>query len=393
MGDGGASFLSETVGAGEISITLVGPVHPLGGGVAQHVATLADELVHGNLHSITVESWKSQYPRFLHRSQVTIEDASQELPLSVPVARKLAWYSPLSWVMAGLRNRNRDAVLFNVVTPFHAVPFGLMALFLGRATLKVAIVHNALPHERTPLDRTLLRLLVSVCDAHVVHDGESERLLRQLTGERKQVVSVPLPDPWRFPISLPPSSDVLSKKVEPPAVSALFFGNVRPYKGLNVLLEALRDIPKVSLTVAGNFWNQQASIALKVQECGLTDRVFLAPGYVPKDEIPRLFSRADVVVLPYVSGTASVIPQIALSQGKPVIATDVGSIAVDIRHGVNGFVVKANDSRALARALSVLAENPELRDKLTWGALQSKLDNRWAQYIAVLRKLIDDSRK
>jgi glycosyltransferase involved in cell wall biosynthesis len=371
------------------SLVIVGPVHPLGGGVAQHVARLAGELFHPYEGAVAVESWKSQYPTFLHRSQITVDDTSQELPLVVPVVRKLAWYSPLSWASAGARNRSRGVTVFNVVTPFHAIPFAVMGLFLGRAALRVAIVHNALPHERTVFDRILLRLLVLSCDAFIVHDTESEALIEQISQGRKQIVELRLPDPWQFGTSAPAPPQGSDESANLAGISALFFGNVRPYKGLSVLLEALRDCPHVSLTVAGNFWNQEESIARMVQEWGLTDRVTLLPGYVDRDDIPGLFGRADVVVLPYISGTASVIPQMAFSYGTPVIATDVGSIAAGVHDGVNGLVVKANSSRELAQALSTFSENSRIRENLTSGARRGQSGDGWETYVRELQKLFE----
>jgi glycosyltransferase involved in cell wall biosynthesis len=374
----------------ESSIVILGPVHPLGGGVAQHVARLAIELEETYRASIRVESWKSQYPTSLHRSQVTVPESSPEVPLSVAVVRKLKWYSPLSWASAGLRSRKSGAVLFNVVTPFHALPLAVFRLFLEPTATTVGIVHNALPHERSPFDRILLRLLARTCDAFIVHDGESEALLKNLTRRRKTVITARLPNPW--------SSTTLQGKIQQVPrinsglthVSALFFGNVRPYKGLDVLLDALRSVPEAGLTIAGNFWEQEAAIAQTVEDCGLTRQVILKPGYVDKKDIPNLFCQADVVVLPYLSGTASVIPQIAFSYGVPVIVTDVGSVAAGVEDGVNGLVVGPNNSQELARAISAFAQRFDLRERLTLGARASRLDDGWGRYVKAVVKLVEN---
>ena len=173
-------------------------------------------------------------------------------------------------------------------------------------------------------------------------------------------------------------------------VSALFFGNVRPYKGLNVLLDSLKSVPEVVLTIAGNFWEQEASIAQTVEDCGLTRQVILKPGYVDKNDIPNLFCQADVVVLPYLSGTASIIPQIAFSFGVPVIVTDVGSVAAGVEDGVNGLVVEPNNSQELARAISAFTQSSDLREKLTIGAQASRLDDAWGRYVEAVVKLVEN---
>ena len=350
----------RTLEVTERSVVIVGPAHPSAGGVAQHVARLANELVEIFPSGIRVESWRSQYPVFLHRHQVTIEEKAPEVPLSAPQFRKLKWYSPFSWASAGLRSRNSDIVLFNVVTPFQALPFAVLALFLRHTATTIGIIHNALPHERSPLDRVLLRLLARTFDGFIVHDVESEKLLKKLVTRKKAVVSVRLPDPWHPPTFRKQSRRVIRKTGKSASVSALFFGNVRPYKGLNVLLEALVSNPEVVLTVAGNFWGQGTAIVQTLEKYGLHRQVILKPGYVDKSDIANLFCQADVVVLPYLSGTASVIPQVAFFYGVPVIVTDVGSVAAGVEDGVNGLVVEPNNSQELARAISAFAQSLDL---------------------------------
>jgi glycosyltransferase involved in cell wall biosynthesis len=172
-------------------------------------------------------------------------------------------------------------------------------------------------------------------------------------------------------------------------VSALFFGNVRPYKGLYVLLEALRSAPCVRLTVAGNFWGQEIEIAQWLADSGLTNRVSLKNGYVPSEDIPSLFRQADIVVLPYLTGTASVIPQMAFSHGVPVIVTNVGSIAAGVETGVNGFIVAPNSSRDLAKALATFADSAEARKTLEVGAQKSNTDDHWDKYREAVINLIE----
>jgi len=369
---------------------IVGPSHPLGGGIAQHVGRLAEELYSRDISRVRVESWKSQYPTYLHRSQVKVHEDSMEVPLSVSVVRKLKWYSPFSWACGGLRSRTSGAVLFNVVTPFHALPLATFRLFLGGAATVVGIIHNALPHERSPFDLILLRLLARSCDAFIVHDGESEELLKNLARRRKTVVKARLPNPWSPPTLQKNARQSPHRSSELTRVSALFFGNVRPYKGLNVLLDSLKSVPEVVLTIAGNFWEQEASIAQTVEDCGLTRQVILKPGYVDKNDIPNLFCQADVVVLPYLSGTASIIPQIAFSFGVPVIVTDVGSVAAGVEDGVNGLVVEPNNSQELARAISAFTQSSDLREKLTIGAQASRLDDAWGRYVEAVVKLVEN---
>jgi glycosyltransferase involved in cell wall biosynthesis len=139
----------------------------------------------------------------------------------------------------------------------------------------------------------------------------------------------------------------------------LFFGTVRHYKGLDILLEALAKSPAVELIVAGEFWDDDKPYFDQINRLGLDSRVTVKPGYVAQADFGELFADADVLVLPYRSGTGSIVRELGFRFGLPVIATDVGAIAEGIDHGINGMVVAAEDPDALAEAL-IHASRPEV---------------------------------
>ena len=360
------------------AIVIVGPVHPHGGGIAQHVARLAAELQNSAFATVTIESWKAQYPRFLHRAQVTVKHDQPEVEFSVPVSRILRWYSPFSWIRVAYKNRGTSAVLFNVVTPFHAIPIAIMRMFLFRSTRLVALVHNAQPHERSLFDRLLLRVLMSSVTAAIVHDQVSEEILLELSGSKKMVARVPLPSPWGTePASRSRdesgTSDLFKLRV-------LFFGHVRAYKGVPLLLEAMSNCREAHLTIAGTFWGNESETRNLIRELGLEQRVEIRGGYVQKADIPELFGRADVVAMPYLSGTASVIPELSFSHGVPVIATNVGGIAQLIEDGRNGLIVESNSVESISRALTLLSRNSLVRANLRQGAQETNWAHGWDYY-------------
>jgi glycosyltransferase involved in cell wall biosynthesis len=161
----------------------------------------------------------------------------------------------------------------------------------------------------------------------------------------------------------------------------LFFGIVRPYKGLDVLLRALALAPEaLTLTGAGEFWGGTAATEQLIAELGLTGRVRLRPGYVPASEIPLLFAAADALVLPYREATASQNAQLAFSYGVPVITTTAGSLAEHVTDGVDGFTAAPGDVDDLLRALRLIAE-PQTLERLRKGVQAPDPDPAWARYV------------
>jgi glycosyltransferase involved in cell wall biosynthesis len=164
----------------------------------------------------------------------------------------------------------------------------------------------------------------------------------------------------------------------------LFFGIVRPYKGLDVLLSALAQAPShVTLTVAGEFWSDITDLEYLIAELGLRGRVTLRPGYVPADEIPALFGAADALVMPYREATASQNALLAFAHGVPVITTTTGALAEAVRDGVDGLTCAPGDTEDLLRVLKEISD-PEVVRRLRAGIPAVDPDRGWAGYLRVL---------
>ena len=164
----------------------------------------------------------------------------------------------------------------------------------------------------------------------------------------------------------------------------LFFGIVRPYKGLDVLLRALAQAPaQVTLTVAGEFWGGTAETEKLIAELGLGDRVTLRPGYVPAAAIPALFAAADALVLPYREATASQNALLAFAHGVPVITTTAGALAEAVRDGVDGLTCAPDDAEDLLRALIQISDPRTVR-RLRAGITAVDPEPGWAAYLRVL---------
>ncbi|MFE3447358.1 glycosyltransferase family 4 protein [Nonomuraea sp. NPDC059194] len=346
-------------------IAIVGPTYPYKGGGAQHTTELAHRLTAAG-HDVVIESWKAQYPSFLYPGQQTID-----VPEGEPypkTRRRLDWRRPDGWVAAGRRLRSADLVVLAVLSPVQVPPYLGILLGTARKVRVVALCHNVLPHERKPWDEPLMKALLNRVDGVLTHSGQQAELARTLT--RKPVTTVALPP--HLPARSPARGEGIHHRL-------LFFGIVRPYKGLDLLLRALPE--GVSLTVAGEFWGGIEQTRQLIAELGIADRVELRPGYVAADEVPALFARADALVLPYRNATASQNVWLGHEHGVPVIATRVGALADNVRDGVDGLLVEPGDAEALRKAIERFYEDPE---RLRAGVRAVDPEPFWSDYTGAL---------
>ncbi|RFU40083.1 glycosyltransferase [Actinomadura logoneensis] len=332
-------------------IAVVGPAFPYKGGGAHHTTELAHRLAAAG-HEVVVESWRAQYPGFLYPGQQTIDEPEGE-PFPGTL-RRLDWRRPDGWWRAGRSLRGHDLVVLAVLSPVQVPAYLGILAGIGRRTPVVALCHNVLPHERRPYDRPLMKALLTRVSGVLVHSEEQARLARTLTARPVRVAEMPAHLPT------PSGTDGVSGVSGAADAAAeagvrkrlLFFGIVRPYKGLDVLLRALAEgPPDVSLTVAGEFWGGLEETEALVASLGLADRVELRPGYVPAAEVPGLFAAADALVLPYRAATASQNVWMAFEHGLPVIATRVGGFPDQVRDGADGLLADPDDVASLAAAI------------------------------------------
>jgi glycosyltransferase involved in cell wall biosynthesis len=379
-----------------VRVALVGPAHPYKGGGARHTTELAHRLAAAG-HNVIIESWRAQYPGRLYPGQQTLG-----APEGKPYPRtyhRLAWYRPDGWMAAGYRLRSADLVIFALLTPLQVPCYLAMlnAIKLGpgrprRRPRTVVICHNVLPHERRPGDVALIRTLLSHVDTVLVHSAGQAAEARQLAPDVPIVVARMPP---HLPTAAPPGpaaghEDLSAERSVAPAsrqttCGLLFFGIVRPYKGLDVLLHALARTPAhVTLTVAGEFWGGTGGTEKLIAELGLQNRVTLRPGYLPARDIPALFGAADALVLPYRKATASQNVLLAFCYGVPVITTTAGALAEAVRDGVDGLTCAPGDVDDLARALTAFSV-PETAGRLRSAVRAVDPEPGWAAYLRALR--------
>jgi glycosyltransferase involved in cell wall biosynthesis len=368
-----------------VKIALVGPAHPYKGGGARHTTELAHRLAAAG-HNVVIESWRAQYPARLYPGQQTL-DTPEGDPYP-RTHRRLAWYRPDGWLAAGRRLRSADLVVFALLTPIQAPAYLAILAALRRSAhhrARTAVIcHNVLPHERRPGDIPLIRTLLSAADLALVHSAAQAAQARALA-PRTPIAVAPMPP------HLPavPRQDHRPERAVvpppgPPQCRLLFFGIVRPYKGLDVLLQALAQVPAhVTLTVAGEFWGGTDDTEKLIAGLGLSGRVTLRPGYVPASDIPALFAAADALVLPYREATASQNALLAFAHGVPVITTTAGTLADHVRNNVDALTCAPGDPADLARALTAFGD-PQTARRLRAAVTPADPDPAWSAYLDAL---------
>jgi len=362
-----------------MKIVLLGPMYPYRGGIAHFLETMYWGLQERG-HEVTAVTFTRQYPEKLFPGKTQIETGHVEHP--VPAERLLDTIGPLSWLKTARRIvRDRpDVLVFKYWMPFFAPSLGSIVRYVRRRGIKaVAVVDNAIPHERRPGDRLLSRFLLSACDGLIVMSESVERDVRSL-GVQRPVVRIAHPIYDIFGIA-PPAEEARSQLDLPQDVPVLlFFGFIRRYKGLHVLLQAmphvLSTLPDAQLIVAGEFYEDAAPYRKLIAEHGLEPHVRLHADYIPNDQVPVFFSAADVIVQPYVSATQSGVAQIAYHFDKPLIVTDVGGLAEIVPHERAGLVVPPEDPAALAESI-IRFFREDMAELLTAGVREEKLKYSW----------------
>jgi len=355
-------------------IAIIGPTHPYKGGIAHHTTELAHKLKKDG-HDVQIISWSAQYPTFLYPGVQRVPDDKPETSVYPETTYDLSWKNPAGWLKVGRRLRKYDVVVVVFVNSIQAPAYLTMLKALGKnhKGQVIALCHNVLPHERRFFDLPLTRAVLSRVDKLIVHTPAQADVAREITQTGITTAE------------MPPHLPAKPKGKHDNAIKnhLLFFGLVRKYKGVDVLLRALAKVPDVRLTVAGEIWGGTEKYDTLITELGLKDRVTLLPGYVPSQQIPELFAAADALVLPYRSGTATQNITLAHSHGIPVIATTVGSMGEQVRDGVDGLLCKPDNVTDLSKAIQKFYE-PGVAAKLQQNVPKVDTDEKWKPYIAAL---------
>ncbi len=338
-----------------MNVVIVGPAYPLRGGLATYNERLARAFRAAG-DEVRIVTFSLQYPGFLFPGQTQFSTEAGPADLAIEVS--INSVNPLSWVGVGrrLRRARPDLVVFRFWLPFMGPALGTVArLARGNGhTRIVAITDNVIPHEKRPGDGPFTRYFLNACDGFVTMSRAVLADLQRLGFGGKPALYRPHPLYDNFGPAKPKADALVALELAPQFRYVLFFGFIRAYKGLDILLEAMADarvaaLP-VKLLIAGEFYEDAAPYEALIKKYNLESRLVRATDFIPNEKVAAYFSAADLVIQPYKNATQSGVSQVAYHFGRPMLVTDVGGLAELIPSGVVGYVVPPTPS-AIADAL------------------------------------------
>ena len=374
-----------------MNILILGTAYPLRGGIAHYNALLYTHLKKN--HNVGIVSFKRQYPKIFFPGKTQEETGEPGLPVSSE--QLIDSVNPFNWLLVGLRLRKRhvDLVVFKYWLPFFGPCLGTICALIkaGRKTKVIAICDNVIPHEHRPGDSLFTKFAFNFVDAFIVQSDSVERdLLSTVSAPRYR--KVPHPVYEIFGKTIPKDEARKRLKISDEKV-ILFFGYIRSYKGLHVMIDAMKELKKsvrVKLLVVGEFYEDEERYRWHISDAQVRDVIDVVSDYVPNEKVGEYFSAADAVILPYLSATQSGIAQIAYNFDRPVIATDVGGLAEVVVNGVSGLIVPANDPKSLADAIKKFYSE-KLEAKFSAGAAQEKKKYTWERMVEAVEQLTVNS--
>lgn len=337
-----------------MNITIIGSAHPLrGGGIATFNERMA-EVLQEQGHKVVIYSFSLQYPSFLFpgKSQFTDEPA----PKGLEIRSVINSINPLNWLSVGnrIKNEKPDLIIVRYWLPFMGPCFGtiLRRVRKNKHTKIVAITDNVIPHEHRPGDMAFTKYFLKSADAFLAMSKDVLKDLKQFTDKPSVFSPHPVYDNYGNAVGREEACKKLGLK--PTDKYILFFGFIRKYKGLDLLLDAMKDErikqAGIKLIVAGEFYGDGDSYLQQIQQNGIGNSVKLFTEFIPNDEIKYYFSATDLVVQPYRTATQSGITQVAYHFEKPMVVTNVGGLAEVVPDGKVGFVT-APDPTEIATAI------------------------------------------
>jgi D-inositol-3-phosphate glycosyltransferase len=362
-------------------IIILGTAHPYRGGLASYIERLAGQLTSEG-HDTEIMTFTLQYPGFLFPGKSQFTDAPP--PKNIRITRILNSINPLNWLKTGfmIRRKNPDILLIKYWHPAMSPCFGTVARIVGNqkkgGTKVICIFDNVIPHEKSFIDRLLTRYFTGSIDGAVVMSRSVGEDLRSFRVNIPVIFNPhPLYDNYGDIISRGAALEKL--KLEAEYSYLLFFGFIRAYKGLDLLLEAFSDQRlrnrNLKLIVAGEFYESAKPYLEIIAKNNIGNEVLILDRFIREDEIALFFCAADLVVQPYRNATQSGVTQIAYHFEKPMIVTDVGGLSEIVPDGKCGYVVKP-EPFLIANAINDYFSNNR-QEKFTQNVREEKAKFTW----------------
>jgi glycosyltransferase involved in cell wall biosynthesis len=378
-------------------IAVLGVSHPFRGGISHHSTLLVRRL--RTRYDVTFLTLRRQFPKFLFPGK-TQYDLCSKSKLVEQNQSTIDSLNPLTWFRTAsqIGKQGVDLVIIQWWHPFFALSFGTIAhLLSSNPNVKVcAVCHNVQPHERTFLDRLLTKFAFRRIDYFITHSQTDRNELLKIKPDAI-VTSSCHPSYSVFgDFGIPGKQEARhSLGLDKDRPTLLFFGFVRPYKGLKVLLKAMRIVVRqldCRLMIVGEFFERKSEYLRLVAELGLENHVHIVDEYIRNEDVSTYFCASDAVVLPYVTATQSGVIQIAFGLERPVITTDAGGLPEAVEHGQTGLIATRDSPESLAAAIETFYRERH-EEAFTQEIRNTSARFAWDHEIGSIQKFLDKSRE
>ena len=364
------------------NIIIIGPAHPLrGGGMSTFNERLAKAL-QDNGHTVTIYSFSLQYPGFLFpgTSQFTNEPAPEGLTIK-PVINSM---NPFNWVKIGKRIKKErpDIIVVRYWLPFMGPCLGTILRIVkkNKHTKIVCIADNIIPHEKRAGDLAFTRYFIKPVDAFITM---SQKVLDDLkkfnTTKPAKYIAHPLYDNFGEKISKEEARKKLN--IGHDELIMLFFGFIRKYKGLDILLDAMnilnsstQNLQQPKLLIAGEFYDDRKPYDEQIKQLGIEDSLILRTAFIPNNEVKNYVCAADVVVQPYRNATQSGVTPLAYHFEIPMIVTNVGGLAALVPDDKAGLIAEPTAASIAAKINEYFQKG---KDHFMPGLIEEKKKYSW----------------
>ena len=367
-------------------IIIIGPAFPYRGGIANFNNSLAVEYKSQGA-DVKIYSFSLQYPSFLFPGKTQYEEG--EGPKDIEIIPIVNSINPFNWfkVASRIKKENPDYVIIRYWLPFMAPCLGTIAKLIRKKIKVFAITDNVIPHEKRIGDSLLTKYFVKSSDAFLTLSSSVLDDLKQFTDTKEKIfIPHPIYDSFGDIVEKSTAKEKLGLEVNRKYL--LFFGFVRKYKGLDIMLEVMADKRiqdlGVKLIVAGEFYDNKEEYIAQINSLNISDYVILRTDFILEDQVKDYFCASDMITQTYRTATQSGVTQIAYHFERPMLVTNVGGLAEIVPHNKVGYVCDINTKQIADYIVEFYTENKEKefsdntkeeKKRFTWKVLVEGIDN------------------
>ena len=364
-----------------MKIIILGTAYPFRGGLATFNERLARQL-QAEGHEVEVITFTLQYPSFLFPGKT--QYSSEQAPADLHITQQVHSCNPFNWWKVGnkIRRMQPDLLISCYWMAFFAPCYGIIQRIAkrNRKTRCIGLVHNMIPHDPNLLDKLLAPFYVRHTDGFVALSESVVKDIDSLDKQTKPKASYPHPIYDHYGAQMEKNEACQALDLDPEKQYMLFFGLVRAYKGLDLLLDAFGKVkdqlPDLRLIVAGEFYEDEEKYRAQLYFNKLNDRVIIHNDFIADADLRKYFGAADLIVQPYKSATQSGVTQVAFHFEKPMLVTNVGGLGEIVHDHKMGYAVEPN-AEAIAEAITDYYTNNRQAD-YTQYLIQQKENYSWS---------------